>query len=200
MERGAGKLGRNLTLDEGLRFALQQIVAPPPPPDMQILDALLIRRKLHRLAAEILEQHGERARIYLIGINNNGYRTAEEIAARMRADVAEFGLGAEVVLRRLRLSPASPLEPEPVYGGDPAELAGAHVVIVDDVANTGRTAYFATKPLMGVVPASVEVCVLIDRLHKTFPVSSDYVGLTLSTGLQQDICVYYDEPWRAEIF
>ena len=167
---------------------------------MQLLDARLIRRKLYRLAAEILEEHGERDRIYLLGINNNGYATAEAIAEHMRADVVAFGLASEIVLRRLRLNPASPLDPEPVYGGDAAELAGAHVVIVDDVANTGRTAYFAAKPLMDVVPASVEVCVLIDRLHKTFPVSSDYVGLTLSTGLQQDIRVYYDEPWRAEIF
>ena len=167
---------------------------------MQILDQLLIERKLSRLSAEILEQHGERERLFLIGINNNGRRAARELAALMERDVREFGLGVRIEQRHLRLSPASPLDPEPVYDGDAAELAGQHLIIVDDVANTGRTAYFATKPLMGVVPASVEICVLIDRLHKTFPVSSDYVGLTLSTGLQQDIRVYFDEPWRAEIF
>ena len=167
---------------------------------MEILDEVLIRRKLSRLSAEILEQHAERSRIFLLGINNNGYATAEALAADMRRDIRAFGLRCEVALRRLRISPAAPLDPEPSYSGDPAELAGAHVIIVDDVANTGRTAFFAAKPLMDVVPASIEVCVLIDRLHKTFPVSSDYVGLTLSTGLQQDIRVYYDEPWRAEIF
>lgn len=184
-------------------FGYAQGRPPPASPiktGMQILDQLLIERKLSRLAAEILEQHGERERLFLIGINNNGSAASRELAARMRADISEFGLGVEVVERRLRLSPASPLSPEPVYEGDATELAGEHIVIVDDVANTGRTAYFATKPLMGVVPASVEICVLIDRLHKTFPVSSDYVGLTLSTGLQQDIRVYFDEPWRAEIF
>ena len=167
---------------------------------MQILDQLLIRRKLSRLAAEILEQHGERERVYLVGVNNNGRAMARELARVMAADVSAFGLGVEIVERHLRLSPASPLDPEPAYDGDAAELAGQHVIIVDDVANTGRTAYYAAKPLMGVVPASLAICVLIDRLHKTFPVSSDYVGLTLSTGLQQDIRVYFDEPWRAEIF
>lgn len=167
---------------------------------MQILDQLLIERKLSRLAAEILEEHGERRRLFLLGINNNGRAMARELATRMRQDVAAFELDVEIVERHLKLNPALPLDPEPVYGGEVGELAGAHLIIVDDVANTGRTAYFATKPLMGVVPASVEICVLIDRLHKTFPVSSDYVGLTLSTGLQQDIRVYFDAPWRAEIF
>ena len=167
---------------------------------MKILDRSLIERKLARLAAEILEVHGDHARIHLLGINNNGYKTAELLAATMRDDIREFGLGCEVHVQRLRLNPARPLDPEPSFEGDASALAGEHIIIVDDVANTGRTAFFAAKPLLGIVPASLEIAVLIDRLHKTFPVSSDYVGLTLSTSLQDNIMVYYDEDWRAEIF
>lgn len=167
---------------------------------MEILNRRLIERKLARLAAEILERRGERGVIYLLGINNNGFTTAEHLARQMEEDISTFGLACRVVLRRLRLNPASPLSPEPNYEGDPGELQDRNVVIVDDVANTGRTAYFAAKPLLGVVPASLEIAVLIDRLHKTFPVCADYVGLTLSTSLQDDIRVYYDEEWRAEIF
>ncbi len=167
---------------------------------MLILDRLLIERKLSRLAAEILEVHGEREQIFLLGINNNGFKTAEVLAEVMRDDIAAFGLVCEVSVLRLRLNPASPLDPEPSFDGDAADLAGKHIIIVDDVANTGRTAFFAAKPLLDIVPASLEIAVLVDRLHKTFPVSSDYVGMTLSTSLQEHIMVYYDDNWRAEIF
>ncbi len=167
---------------------------------MLILDRPIIERKLSRLAAEILEQHADHDRIYLLGINNNGFKTAELLAVTMRDDIREFGLPCEVIVRRLRLNPAAPLSPAPSYEGDAAELAGEHIIIVDDVANTGRTAFFAAKPLLGIVPASLEIAVLIDRLHKTFPVSSDYVGVTLSTSLHENIMVYYDDVWRAEIF
>ncbi len=167
---------------------------------MLILDRPLIERKLARLAAEILEVHGDHERIHLLGINNNGYKTAELLADTMREDIRSFALSCEVLVARLRINPASPLDPEPRFEGDAARLAGEHIIIVDDVANTGRTAFFAAKPLLGIVPASLEIAVLVDRLHKTFPVSSDYVGVTLSTSLQENIMVYYEGEWRAEIF
>jgi pyrimidine operon attenuation protein/uracil phosphoribosyltransferase len=41
---------------------------------------------------------------------------------------------------------------------------------------------------MNIVPA-VEVAVLIDRKHKSFPIAVDYVGLSLATTIQEDIDV-----------
>lgn len=164
---------------------------------MRILDAEQIARKLSRMAIELLERHVEHRRVFLLGINNNGFETAR----RLRDLIAAEGHALECVLRHVRLSPADPMDSGTEYEGDIAELAGAHVVIVDDVANTGRTAYYACRPIMAVLPASVEVAVLVDRRHKSFPVSSDYVGLTLATTLQEDIRVYYDEAdTRVELF
>lgn len=170
-------------------------------PKMRILDALQIERKLSRLAMEILEQHVEAEQIFLVGVNNNGFSTARFLREQMLRDILHFGLELEVHLRRVRLSPADPLDGDLVYEGDIAELEAAHIILVDDVANTGRTAFFAAKPMMEVLPASFEIAVLIDRLHKGFPARSDYVGMTLSTNLQEEIRVHYDDGnWRAEIF
>ena len=163
---------------------------------MRILDADQIRRKLARLAVEILERHFEHERIYLVGVNNNGYATAELLRDNIEAE----GYRLEVVVRRVRLSPADPLHGGIDLEGDVADLDGEHVILVDDVANTGRTAFYATAPLTRVLPASLEVAVLVDRRHKSWPVSCDYVGLTLATSLQDDIRVYYDEDWRVEVF
>ena len=166
---------------------------------MRILDADQIKRKLARLSIEILERHVGHGRIVLIGVNNNGYATAKHLKRGIDAE----GYNLTVDLRRVLLSPADPLHGGITYrGGNVAELDGQHVIIVDDVANTGRTAFYAAKPLLDVVPASVEVAVLVDRRHKSWPVSSDYVGLTLATTLQEDIRVYYEpaDDWRVEVF
>ena len=170
--------------------------APPPDTLVQLLDATQIERKLSRLAVEILERHHEHGAVYLVGINNNGYETARRLQAGIRAE----GFALDVQLRRVRLSPADPLHGGITYEGDAVELDGKHVIVVDDVANTGRTAFYACKPILDVVPASVEVAVLVDRSHKSFPTNSDYVGLELATTLQQEIRVYYGDSPRVEMF
>jgi pyrimidine operon attenuation protein / uracil phosphoribosyltransferase len=40
---------------------------------------------------------------------------------------------------------------------------------------------------MTVLCAKVEIAVLVDRKHKSFPAQPDYVGLSLATTLQENI-------------
>ena len=74
------------------------------------------------------------------------------------------------------------------------------VIIVDDVANTGRTIYYALKPLLDVLPKKVEVAVLVDRKHKSFPIQADYVGLSLATTLKESIEVKIREVDEWAVF
>jgi pyrimidine operon attenuation protein/uracil phosphoribosyltransferase len=48
---------------------------------------------------------------------------------------------------------------------------------------------YALKPLLQQYPKSIQTMVLIDRMHKLFPVKPDYVGLTVATTLQEHISV-----------
>ena len=41
--------------------------------------------------------------------------------------------------------------------------------------------------LIDVIPKKVEVAVLVDRKHKNFPISINYVGLALATTLSENI-------------
>ena len=43
--------------------------------------------------------------------------------------------------------------------------------------------------LLDIVPKKVEVAVLVDRKHKSFPISINYVGLSLATTLSENIDV-----------
>ena len=63
------------------------------------------------------------------------------------------------------------------------------IIIIDDVANTGRTLLYALKPFLHFYPKKIQTLVLVERSHKEFPVSPDYVGLSLSTALSEKIIV-----------
>ncbi|MFN0213010.1 MAG: phosphoribosyltransferase family protein [Saprospiraceae bacterium] len=160
---------------------------------MQILTDHQIRQKIRRIAIEILERNYGEPEIILAGLNNNGLGFAQLLMAELQAVAPKDMI---LSLRRIRLNPANPVEYEPVVElpKDDAkmredDLRSKAIVIVDDVANTGRTIFYAVQPLLKVVPKKVEVAVLVDRKHKSFPVKADYVGLSLATTLRDDIDV-----------
>jgi|TARA_B110000285_G_C14943200_1_gene523059 pyrimidine operon attenuation protein/uracil phosphoribosyltransferase len=152
-----------------------------------ILNKQQIQQKIKRLAIQILEHNHNEAEVYLIGINNNGLGFAKMLLDAI--DKIEF---AKPIfhLTQVSLSPANPLG-KPVEINLPLEqLENKAIIFVDDVANTGRTLFYAMKPvLIDVVPKKVEVAVLVDRKHKNFPISINYVGLSLATTLSENIDV-----------
>ena len=68
-------------------------------------------------------------------------------------------------------------------------MNGINIVVIDDVANSGRTLLYALKPLLEAHPKSIQTMVLVERMHKLFPVKPDYVGLSLSTTKENHIQV-----------
>ena len=59
----------------------------------------------------------------------------------------------------------------------PFEVAGAHIVLIDDVLLTGRTVRAALNELFDFGrPASVELMVLADRGKRELPITADFVG------------------------
>ena len=151
---------------------------------MRILDDVQIRRKIKRMAFEIAETNFESERIFLLGINNNGYNFAEMLVKSLRK-VSD----KELKLARISLKPQDPTKNEITVDIDKSKLEGQSIVVVDDVANTGRTLFYAMEVLMDVLPEKVETAVLVDRMHKQFPINIKHVGLTFATTIQDNIKV-----------
>jgi pyrimidine operon attenuation protein / uracil phosphoribosyltransferase len=151
---------------------------------MQILNDRQIRQKIRRIAIEILERNHGEPEIILAGLNNNGLGFAKLLFTDLQELKSDK---TSIVLTKIRLNPANPLEYAPEIELDHTALKGRPVIIVDDVANTGRTIFYAVQPLLPVLPKKVEVAVLVDRKHKLFPVKADYVGMSLATTLLEDI-------------
>jgi pyrimidine operon attenuation protein/uracil phosphoribosyltransferase len=151
---------------------------------MKILDSKQIEQKIKRLAFQILEINHEEDKIFLLGINTKGLQFAKKLANQI-GKISD----TEVVLHNIKINAANPTATDIEIDTDISQLKNKCLIIVDDVANTGRTLFYACKPLMEIVPKKLEVAVLIDRKHKSFPIAVDYMGLSLATTVQENIDV-----------
>nr|HMU05398.1 phosphoribosyltransferase family protein [Saprospiraceae bacterium] len=143
---------------------------------MQVLNDYQIKQKIQRLSYEILENNLDEEEIILVGINNNGYGFA-----KLLFESLTFISDKKVVLSKIKLNPAQPLDFPIESDLNETELVNKSIIVIDDVANTGRTIFYAFKVFMNILVKKIEVAVLVDRKHKMFPIKVDYVGLSLAT-------------------
>lgn len=151
---------------------------------MKILNQRQIQQKVKRLAIEILEHNFEEKELILAGINNNGMIFADLLLQEL-VNMTDI----PITITRVLLNPAKPLSTDIILEMPPAQAHNKVIIIVDDVANTGRTIFYAIKPLLDILPKKVEVAVLVDRTHKAFPIRVDYYGISLATTLRENIDV-----------
>ena len=153
-----------------------------------LLSASDIKKKIERISYEILENCDEQDGIILAGIKDSGYKLAEKLSKQLK----KFS-GIAVRLCSISIDKTKPTHNKIECNIPVEEFRNKTVIIVDDVAHTGRTLFYAMKPLMDVEPKKVQVMVLIDRKHKQFPIVADYVGLLLSTNMQEHVTVELEE-------
>lgn len=146
-----------------------------------ILDSAHVARKLLRMAWQIWEHNSSQQAITLIGISHNGVHLAEKLGKHLM-DISPL----RVSILRLDMNKRLPMESEPVLSNT---IVDSSLVLVDDVANSGRTLLYALKPLMETAPEKILIAVLVDRKHKSFPISPDIIGQRVATTLQENILV-----------
>jgi len=151
--------------------------------ELLVLDNDQIDKKIKRLAYEIYEQNCDIKTLYLGGINNNGLAFAKILKKNLKK-ISNL----KIELVQIKMNPADPME-EISLSISAKDLQKKTIIVVDDVANTGRSIFYACNPLLESVPLSIQVAVLVDRKHKSFPIKVDYVGLSLATTFKENIRV-----------
>lgn len=74
------------------------------------------------------------------------------------------------------------------------DVRGRHIVLVDDVLFTGRSARAAMDAVVDLGrPASITLAVLIDRGHRELPIQADFVGRTVKTKPDEQVQVQLTE-------
>ncbi len=131
------------------------------------------------MAYQIWEHNSHETELHLIGIEGTGIVVATELATRLQ-QISPL----KIFVHHLAMNKRQPLS-TPIEMSE--ELNGKSIILVDDVANSGKTLLYAMKPLLAFEPKRIRVAVLVDRKHKSFPVAPDIVGHSVATTLQEHI-------------
>jgi pyrimidine operon attenuation protein/uracil phosphoribosyltransferase len=146
-----------------------------------ILDKETADKKLRRMALEVAERNHETKEIILIGIKENGIFIAKKIK-----DYLQDVFSGNIILMDLWLDKKNPGE---IKLSSSIDFNNKSVLLIDDVANSGRTMLYALKPLLQQLPQQIQTLALVERTHKKFPIAVDYIGLSVSTTLMENIIV-----------
>ncbi len=156
-----------------------------------ILNREQIHQKLKRIAYQVYEQHHDEKELVMIAIENKGL----ELANRLLPLLREIS-GAKLDLYSLKMDKKNPMGTmELSHTG--ADFSGKAVILVDDVLNSGKTLIYAAQFVLTQQVKRLTTVVLVDRQHRQFPIRADFVGMSLSTTLQDHINVQFQENAEA---
>ena len=138
-----------------------------------------IQRRVRALAAELSRDYEGRSPLFL-GVLKGAYVFLADLTRLMDEppeidfiQLSSYGLNGAVGSEKIsvRLRPQS-------------DLRGRHVVVVEDIVDTGRTLRFLRRYVARQQPASLRVCALLVRTHRGHDNEGlvDYHGFTVGDG------------------
>jgi pyrimidine operon attenuation protein/uracil phosphoribosyltransferase len=149
-----------------------------------LLNASEIEKKIERMAYEVVERHFTEKSIYIVGIAGYGAAVAKKLhgfvstITKVPCEYLEIEMDKEVPEGTVKLTV-----------GTTAQLKNKNVILVDDVMNSGRTLMHGAAFLVNYKIHRLSTAVLIERKHRRFPIKADFVGMKLSTTLQEHVDV-----------
>jgi pyrimidine operon attenuation protein / uracil phosphoribosyltransferase len=147
-----------------------------------ILTASQIDQKIKRIAYEVLEHNFREKEIVFAGIDGQGYMLAKLLTTQLES-ISEM----KTKLVKVSLDKTAPQQSEIQLDVELKELKKKCIVLVDDVLNTGKTLAYGMRPLLTIEVKKIEIAVLINRSHTTFPILPTYTGFGLSTTLTDHV-------------
>ena len=145
------------------------------------LDAEAIYRHLAQRARETFV--GEKLK--LVGVHTGGVWLAERLKHDLKIEDSVGILDVSFYRDDFDQSGLKPaVRPSQIA----FDVAGSHILLVDDVLNTGRTVRAAMNEIFDYGrPAKIDLAVLIDRGGRELPIAAGIVGATIE--LPHDVAV-----------
>ena len=160
-----------------------------------ILNSKQIQQKINRIAYEIYENNYDEKEIIVAGIASNGYVLAKHITSVLQKISPLKTKLIEIVINK-----KNPLASEIKIILTDKELQNKVIILVDDVLDSGRTLIFGAKPFLAIPIKRLTTAVLVDRGHNRYPIKADFVGLSLSTTLQEHVTVEIDKKGKEAVY
>ena len=132
-----------------------------------------IRITLKRMVLQIAENYVDVSDLLLIGLNERG----SFLAKLIQTGLTETLPNLQVSFQQMDIKVDMPAR----------DFGAQHILIVDDVLNSGKTAFIAAMSCMNANIKTMETAFLAVREHRSFTISANYVGLSIATTLQDHV-------------
>ena len=145
---------------------------------------------MERMACEICEKHIDSGELVICGLNSRGFVLSKLLGEQITAtdpNLSVKNINAIVTADTVSFSPS-------------ADFAGKHVLVMDDVINTGATLMLVLSEIFRHKPVSIGTVFLAKREHRNFPVKADYVGISIATTLQDHVAFDNTDPNNLSVY
>ena len=150
-----------------------------------ILTKKQIEDKILRMSFQIIENNLEEKELYLIGLEKNGFTIAKKIEKNITNK-------SHIKIKTIKMS-LDKKEKRNVDFSEKIESKNKTIILIDDVLKSGETIIYAIRELLRFNIKKLKTAILINRNHNIFPVGVNYVGLELSTTLENHIEVSFEK-------
>jgi hypoxanthine phosphoribosyltransferase len=150
-----------------------------------------INRRVAEIAREIDQTYQDVDEILVLGVLRGAYMFLADLTR------------AITVPRRVDFIALSSYEKASSFGGvrlimdARVSLAGRHVLIVEDILDSGRTLGYLTRLFGARGPASLRTCVLVRKPDPEVEIEVDYVGFDIADEWVVGYGLDYDDRYRA---
>jgi len=142
---------------------LERILIPPE----------AIEARVTELAAQISQDFHAAQRLYIVGILKGAFIFLADLTRRLSIPhivdfmaVSSYGKSTDSGAVRILMDLREPIE-------------GQHVLIVEDIVDTGHTLKYLYEILKGRKPASLRTCALVRKERENQGVPIDYLGFDI---------------------
>jgi len=154
--------------------------------DTVILNKKEIAHKIKRIAYQVYEANVAEKQIIIAGIKENGFIFAKKI----KTEVEKIS-SINVLLCEVNINKKNPTEPI-TTSIPPEEYKNKSLILVDDVLHSGTTLIYGVKHFLDVPLKQFKTAVLVDRNHKKYPIKADFKGISLSTSINENVAVIFE--------
>jgi len=147
----------------------------PLHPDLEriLIPAEMIQDRVGELAQQIAQDYRDVEQLYLIGILKGAFIFLADLARQLEVPhsvdfmaLSSYGKTTSSGAVRIIMDLREPVE-------------GQHLLIVEDILDTGHTLNYLYNVLKGRNPASIHTCVLVRKARESLDVPVDYLGFEI---------------------
>ena len=157
-----------------------------------LLTAEQIQQRVGEMASQIAADYRGRSPVTIVGVLTGSLMFLADLVRRLDLPL-RIGLIQASSYRGATTSPGS-LRITPDLAPD---VRGRHVLVLDDILDTGQTLQHVLAHVHEMGPASVRVAVLLRKQgRQTIPVEPDYCGFMIPDAFVVGYGLDYDDEYR----